>query len=360
MSVCYNGKDRVPKGATTVHLDPYVTAIEDRAFFDCSFLTSIVIPTNITKIGRYAFFGCTSLKSIIMSSSITEIGVCAFYDCMSLQSIDIPPSIAILDGYAFSGCTSLRSITIPPSVETISGYAFFGCSSLISVFVPPSVKYIGNGAFQGCTSLSSIAIPPSVQSIGYRAFHSCEELERAVPGKKSLTHWLKERFTKLPLQDACYSPEVLCKEITNIISIDPASIEAKDELGLTALHVLACNSQAETEVIRQLLQICPELAKMSTFNGMSPISLFLRCKGFSFDETQGRLPLCEALEQGMTLQVMKRLFTLDRLFCMEQWERDEENEFYPFIVAASRKECSLDVIYTLARESVELLCPYPY
>jgi hypothetical protein len=293
-----------------------------------------------------------------MPPSVTKIGGCAFFDCTSLQSIEISPSVTVLDGYTFSGCTSLRSITIPPSVKTIGGYTFFGCSSLIAVFIPPSVNYIGNGAFQGCSSLSSIAIPPSVQFVGFRAFHACTELERAVPGKKQLLTWLKHRFHNLPLQDACYSPEVLCNEITTIMKRKPDSIQAQDSLGLTALHVLAINTKVGTNAITLLLKLFPEMARMNTFNGMSPISLFLRCKGLSFDEKQGRLPLCKALEQGAELKDIKRLLSLDQSFCCEQWKKNETNEFYPFILAASLKQCNLDIVYTLARQNVDLLRPY--
>ena len=110
--------------------------------------------------------------------------------------------------------------------------------------------------------------------------------------------------------------------------------------------------------MRNLLQLCPHLAGMSTFNGMSPISLFLRCKGLSFDKQQGRLPLCDALEQGIGLGDIKLLLTLDQLFCLEQRQKNESNKFYPFILAAGLKQCNLDIVYTLARENVELLRPY--
>eukprot|EP00551_Chaetoceros_affinis_P015553 CAMPEP_0203701998 /NCGR_PEP_ID=MMETSP0091-20130426/37888_1 /ASSEMBLY_ACC=CAM_ASM_001089 /TAXON_ID=426623 /ORGANISM="Chaetoceros affinis, Strain CCMP159" /LENGTH=47 /DNA_ID= /DNA_START= /DNA_END= /DNA_ORIENTATION= len=43
----YNGKDRVPKYATEVKVDPFVTKIQDRAFFDCSSLASIELTENI-------------------------------------------------------------------------------------------------------------------------------------------------------------------------------------------------------------------------------------------------------------------------------------------------------------------------
>ena len=35
-----------------------VTSIGERAFWDCSSLTSITIPNSVTSIGNFAFYGC--------------------------------------------------------------------------------------------------------------------------------------------------------------------------------------------------------------------------------------------------------------------------------------------------------------
>ena len=153
-----------------------VTSIGERAFYNCTSLTSITIPDSVTSIGDYAFRNCESLTSVTIADSVTSIGDEAFCRCTSLTSITIPDSVTSIGSRAFLGCTSLTSITIPDSVTSIGLRAFEACTSLTSVTIPDSVTSIGDEAFEDCTLLTSITIPDSVTSIGYGAFSNCESL----------------------------------------------------------------------------------------------------------------------------------------------------------------------------------------
>ena len=153
-----------------------VTSIGDYAFYGCSSLTSIDIPSGVTSIGENAFFQCWGLTSIEIPNSVTSIGVGAFFQCRGLTSIEIPNSVTSIGYSAFTGCRGLTSITIPNSVNSIEARAFEGCSSLTSFEIPNSVTSIGNYAFNGCTGLTSIVIPNSVTTIEENAFYSCTGL----------------------------------------------------------------------------------------------------------------------------------------------------------------------------------------
>ena len=63
------------KEADKYKIPSSVTSIRDRAFSNCSSLTSIEIPSGVTSIGDSAFYGCSSLTSIEIPSSVTSIGV---------------------------------------------------------------------------------------------------------------------------------------------------------------------------------------------------------------------------------------------------------------------------------------------
>ena len=80
---------------------------------------------------------------------VTSIGY-AFFECTSLTSVTIPSSVTSIGDGAFMGCTGLTSITIPESVTSIGEWAFLGCTGLTSVTIPESVTRIGDKAFTGC------------------------------------------------------------------------------------------------------------------------------------------------------------------------------------------------------------------
>ena len=166
----YVGDVVIPASVTYNDNTYAVTAIGSQAFYDCSSLTSVTIPSSVTSISSEAFRYCSSLTSITIPNSVTSISNYAFSYCSSLTSVTIPNSVTSIGNYAFAYCTSLTSITLPNALKTISENLFKGCSALSSVEIPNSVTKIQTAAFMNCSYLATITIPNSVQYIDNEVF----------------------------------------------------------------------------------------------------------------------------------------------------------------------------------------------
>ena len=102
-------------------------------------ITAVSIPEGVTRIGSYAFYGATeyaldyrfaNVKNIALPSSVTAIGDRAFYQCVGLTSVTLPDSLASIGEYAFYGCEGLTTLTIPAIVKPIGSNAFADCPNL--------------------------------------------------------------------------------------------------------------------------------------------------------------------------------------------------------------------------------------
>lgn len=233
----YRGDIVIPASIEYEGVTCDVTSIGDKAFYDCSSLTSINIPNSVTNIGKEAFYNCNSLQKVIVSDiaawcnisfydyysnplsyahhlysdenteitnliipeGVTSIGVRAFNDCSYLKSVNIPNSVTSIGDAAFSWCYRLESVVLGDNIKSIGSGAFGNCSSLTSIDIPNSVTSIGSSAFGHCSSLTSINIPNSVTSIEYMVFGNCSSLTSiSIPNSvTSIGEWAFEGCSSL-------------------------------------------------------------------------------------------------------------------------------------------------------------------
>ena len=103
-----------------------VTSISKKAFFENTYVTSIIFGKNIQDIDDSAFERCSSIKEVQFNDNLKRIGKRAFYRT-ALQSVRLPPRLEELGDSAFAD-SPIREINIPANVKTVLGYTF-GCYS---------------------------------------------------------------------------------------------------------------------------------------------------------------------------------------------------------------------------------------
>ncbi len=250
----YEFRDRIK----TVVIDDNITRIGNWAFADCVNLESIDIRqrkvvtdsgyTNykgVSKIGEGAFYGCTSLEYVVLPSSVREVwsyafvnsglrvaeifngycNVCGYDGIFPQESIVYyPASGGGIEDYLIRGFICDEQIYIPYTPGYATSLNFwdyrtewdsfdvdrkgilyiekdnyseirempdFGASSeegnlppwhgfwhRIKTVVVSETKSIGSWAFNNCANLSIVQIDNTVGKIGAGAFYGCQSLEK--------------------------------------------------------------------------------------------------------------------------------------------------------------------------------------
>ena len=109
-------------------------------------IKSVSIPDTITMIGDYAFYQCTSLTEVEIPSSVTTIGSGAF-QCGNLSKVTLHDGLKTVGWGAFYGAGQLEELIIPDTVEVIKDYGFYTYFSCI--YVPKGVREMGESVFIG-------------------------------------------------------------------------------------------------------------------------------------------------------------------------------------------------------------------
>ncbi|MBR3149411.1 MAG: leucine-rich repeat domain-containing protein [Eubacterium sp.] len=157
-----------------------------------SLIENVVVESGITEIGDYAFFECTALTSVSLPTTLTKLDgwggavgnvdktYGCFQSCTALQSIELPGSLTEIEPYVFNGCSALKNIVIPNNVTTIGKYAFFDCSALERVTFGVSLTSLGENAFRNA-GVKRVNWNDNLTSLPTGAFFNCGFVEISIP-----------------------------------------------------------------------------------------------------------------------------------------------------------------------------------
>lgn len=174
--------------------------IEDKAFYNCTPLTSITLPDSVEYVGDYALSNFY-LQSVTLSKNLRTIGDYAFAGYNSLKTLVIPGKVETIGDYAFSGCVNLYAVNFGKNIRTIGDYAFNGAPlqqvilgekvesigdyafsnvKLRYLHLGSSLRTVGDYAFAHNPDLRDVVFPATLEELGDMAFYHCDDLERAV------------------------------------------------------------------------------------------------------------------------------------------------------------------------------------
>ena len=207
----YSGSDMdlvVPE--TVLGID--VKGIEREAFSEQSYIKSITMPECLTIIEDKAFFKCNSLISIV-APGVKEVGVSAFFGCRELNNVFMS-ELQTVEKTSFRDTGSLSGFPFE-NLEKIPRMAFCG-SDVFEVNLENAVT-IRESAFANCASLTEVSMPKvDTENMGYAVFQNCSMLE---------TVKLNENTVCIPSQtfDGCNFSSLDCFDTIEIIESEAFS-----------------------------------------------------------------------------------------------------------------------------------------
>jgi len=169
-----------------------VSSIADSAFYNCTTLASVTIPSSVISVSNDALAAVNmAVITVDLANPVYSSVNGVFFDKAQTALLQYPaakagsrytiPNGVTSVGYdAFLDCYNLINITIPTTVTSLGDYAFFQDLNLTGITLPSGLTHIGEGTFDQCSNLTSITIPAGVTSIGNYAFMDCSRLASAV------------------------------------------------------------------------------------------------------------------------------------------------------------------------------------
>lgn len=280
----------------------------DAAFQDNANLTKVTFAQGTTAIQDRIFFGCVALRTIIIPDEVIYIGPGAFAGCEALTEIHLPASLQVLNNRLFRGCP-LRSLEIPAGVIEIEGSALLGtniakltvnpantvfdsrdnCNAIIhtadntivaataGAFIPASVDSIAQEAFVELDGIRSLTLPANLKHVADYGFMNLTNLTlitshiqkpAGVLEEGAFENWYNDPHETATLYVpagtlAAYRNDAQWNRFQNIVEMTPetkpASVEdiaPIAESGTASMADLPANTDLTNAVVGNLYLTC--------------------------------------------------------------------------------------------------------
>ena len=132
-----------------------VKGIASGTFSGCTGAVYAELPESVEWVEPCLFKDCTGLQRVVLPDGLENCSS-AFWGCSSLKEVTLPSRSRVLEYFVFSGCTALEEIAVPDSVTEIHSFAFRDCTGLKSVTLPAGLARIDMMAFTGCSALTDV------------------------------------------------------------------------------------------------------------------------------------------------------------------------------------------------------------
>ncbi|MGN0073180.1 MAG: Mur ligase family protein [Coriobacteriales bacterium] len=132
----YNREDGKPAAVTIPsQVGGEAVRVIGRQAFYRTLVTRVAVPAGVQSIDQAAFFRCSRLHEVKLPSTLRVIGPSAFNTCRKLEAIRVPKGVHTIERRAFAFCKALKDVYLPSTIATIDPEAFNGSDS-VTIHVP--------------------------------------------------------------------------------------------------------------------------------------------------------------------------------------------------------------------------------
>ena len=169
-----------------------VAVLGAEVFMGNDYIKSITIPDTVVSIGNYAFFRCSNLEKVVIPTSVERIGCDAFASTAWFNALDKEFEI-VGNGVLIKYNGDDETVALPKSVKYISS-AFKDNAIVSDIMFHSEVTGVSDNAFYGCGSIVEDILPDDFKNIGIYAFHNTgwhlsSEDEFLIAGDNVLIEW---------------------------------------------------------------------------------------------------------------------------------------------------------------------------